>query len=84
MVALLDSGEAPWAIVTNGKLWRHYFARAHSRATNYYEIDLDETLAMDDPNFAFRYFGLRPSFHGACARWSDSHTCIPGQPCRGE
>jgi len=58
VVALLDSGEAPWAIVTNGKLWRLYSARAHSRATNYYEIDLDETLAMGDPNVAFRYFWL--------------------------
>jgi hypothetical protein len=58
VVGLLDSGEAPWAIVTNGKLWRLYSARAHSRATNYYEIDLEETLAMDDPNVAFRYFWL--------------------------
>lgn len=58
VVGLLDSGEAPWAIVTNGKLWRLYSARAHSRATNYYEIDLEETLAMSDPNVAFRYFWL--------------------------
>ena len=58
VVSLLESGEAPWVIVTNGKLWRLYSARAHSRATNYYEIDLDETLAMDDPSWAFRYFWL--------------------------
>jgi len=58
VVSLLESGEAPWVIVTNGKLWRLYSAKAHSRATNYYEIDLDETLAMDDPNEAFRYFWL--------------------------
>ena len=58
VVALLDSGQAPWAIVTNGKLWRLYSTRAHSRATNYYEIDLDETLALSDPNVAFRYFWL--------------------------
>ena len=58
IVAVLDSGEAPWAIVTNGKLWRLYSARAHSRATNYYEMDLEETLAMADPNEAFRYFYL--------------------------
>ena len=54
----LESGEAPWAVVTNGKLWRLYSARTHSRSTNYYEIDLDETLAMADPNEAFRYFWL--------------------------
>jgi len=58
VVTLLESGEAPWAIVTNGKLWRLYSAKAHSRATNYYEIDLEENLASDDPNVAFRYFFL--------------------------
>jgi len=58
VVTLLDSGEADWAIVTNGKLWRLYSARAHSRATNYYEIDLEETLALP-PEYraeAFSYF----------------------------
>ena len=50
-----DSG---WAIVTNGKVWRLYAARAHSRATNYYEIDLEETLASPDVDVAFRYFWL--------------------------
>ncbi len=58
VVTILESGEAPWAIVTNGKLWRLYSARTHSRSTNYYEIDLQETLAMADPNEAFRYFWL--------------------------
>jgi hypothetical protein len=58
VVSLLETGEAPWAIVTNGKTWRLYSARAHSRATNYYEIDLEETLASPDPAQAFRYFYL--------------------------
>ena len=58
VVTVLESGEASWAIVTNGKLWRLYSARTHSRSTNYYEIDLEETLAMADPNEAFRYFWL--------------------------
>ena len=58
VVTVLESGEAPWAIVTNGKLWRLYSAHTHSRATNYYEIDLEETLATDDPSEAFRYFYL--------------------------
>ena len=58
VVTVLESGEAPWAIVTNGKLWRLYSARTHSRSTNYYEIDLNETLALADPNEAFRYFWL--------------------------
>ena len=58
VVTVLQAGGAPWVIVTNGKLWRLYSARTHSRSTNYYEIDLEETLAMDDPNEAFRYFWL--------------------------
>ena len=58
VVTVIESGDPPWAIVTNGKLWRLYSARTHSRSTNYYEIDLEETLAMDDPNLAFRYFWL--------------------------
>lgn len=58
VVTLLDSGEAGWAIVTNGKLWRLYSAHAHSRATNYYEIDLEETLALppEHRQEAFSYF----------------------------
>ncbi len=61
MVTLLDRGEADWAIVTNGKIWRLYSARAHSRATNCnYEIDVEETLALPAANVqvAFRYFWL--------------------------
>lgn len=58
VVSLLEKGEAPWAIVTNGKHWRLYSARAHSRATNYYEIDLEETLSAPDPSEIFRYFWL--------------------------
>ena len=60
VVTLLDRGEADWAIVTNGKLWRLYSAKAHSRATNYYEIDLEETLALPAANLeiAFNYFWL--------------------------
>ena len=54
----MDSGEADWAIVTNGIIWRLYAAKAHSRATNYYEIHLPETLAMEQRELAFRYFWL--------------------------
>ncbi len=58
VVSLLDRGEADWAIVTNGKTWRLYSAKAHSRATNYYEIDLEEILAQppEHRELAFRYF----------------------------
>ena len=58
-VGVLDSLDGDgWVVMTNGKLWRLYSARAHSRATNYYEIDLEETLASPDPGQAFRYFWL--------------------------
>lgn len=63
VVSLLERKEAPWAIVTNGKVWRLYSAKSHSRATNYYEMDLDEILAQrgpqaNDPAESFRYFWL--------------------------
>lgn len=63
VVSVLERAEAPWTIVTNGKVWRLYSARTHSRATNYYEIDLEEVLASGgpaagDPAEAFKYFWL--------------------------
>ena len=63
VVSLLESGTTRWAILTNGKVWRLYSGKAHSRATNYYEIDLEETLAQPGPQGsdaaeAFRYFWL--------------------------
>lgn len=58
MVTLLEQGEAPYVILTNGKLWRLYAAKAHSRATNYYEIDLEEALNSPDRELAIRYFWL--------------------------
>lgn len=58
VVSVLESGQAPYVIVTNGKLWRLYAARAHSRATNYYEVDLEEALSSPDREEAIRYFWL--------------------------
>jgi hypothetical protein len=58
VVSLLERGNTDWVIVTNGKLWRLYSSKAHSRATNYYEIDLEEVLARLDPEESFRYFYL--------------------------
>ncbi|MBZ5563617.1 MAG: Eco57I restriction-modification methylase domain-containing protein [Acidobacteriia bacterium] len=61
-VDLLAQQNAPWVILTNGKLWRLYSQRAHSRATNYYEVDADEVLGrygfQQDIQDAFRYFWL--------------------------
>ncbi|MEW6300326.1 MAG: hypothetical protein AB1671_21745 [Thermodesulfobacteriota bacterium] len=63
VVTLLEKGEAPWVVVTNGRLWRLYAQRTHARATNYYEIDLEEILTqagpdLPDPGESFRYFWL--------------------------
>ncbi|GCF07792.1 Eco57I restriction-modification methylase domain-containing protein [Dictyobacter arantiisoli] len=66
IVSLFDQQpeqQVNWAILTNGKIWRLYSAKAHNRATNYYEIDLEDTLAIsrDNPQEAkdaFRYFWL--------------------------
>ena len=73
VVSLLDRGEADWAVVTNGKIWRLYSAKAHSRASNYYEIDLEETLAQppEHRELAFRYFWY---FFRAAAFLPTAHT----------
>ncbi len=57
VVKALEHHGASWAILTNGKDWRLYSAAAHSRASNYYEVDLPETLEREDLT-AFRYFYL--------------------------
>lgn len=61
VVTALDEGVADWIIMTNGRQWRLYSRHAHSRATNFYEVDLAEALIASgdtDPNEAFRYWWL--------------------------
>lgn len=61
VVSALAEGKARWIIVTNGKYWRLYSRDAHSRSTNFYEVDLEEALLASgetDPNEAFRYWWL--------------------------
>lgn len=61
VVSALNDENTRWAIVTNGKLWRLYCRDAHSRSTNFYEVDLEEALIASDetdPNEAFRYWWL--------------------------
>ncbi len=61
VVTALDEGVADWIIMTNGRQWRLYSRHAHSRATNFYEVDLAEALVASgdtDPNEAFRYWWL--------------------------
>jgi len=67
VVSILKDSKAPWAIVTNGKLWRLYNAKTSSIAASFYEIDLEETLAAPtqlaspstfDLSDSFKYFSL--------------------------
>ena len=58
VVSVLENTEAPWVIVTNGKLWRLYSATANNKATNYYEVDLEEALAAPDQITALKYWWL--------------------------
>ena len=58
VVRLLEKENLPWIIITNGKYWRLYSKKTHSKATEFYEVDLEEILAMEDPDEAFRYFWL--------------------------
>jgi len=63
VVSLLERAEAPWIVMTNGRLWRLYSPKAPSRASNYYEVDLADALGQSvtfaaEPGDAFRYFWL--------------------------
>jgi Eco57I restriction-modification methylase/restriction endonuclease TaqI-like protein len=58
VVSLLEAQVAPWVIVTNGKLWRLYSSTASNKATNYYEIDLEEAIAANDQIIALKYWWL--------------------------
>ncbi len=61
VVSVLEKGQTDWVIVTNGKSWRLYSRKAHSRSTNFYEVDLEAILsasAETDPGEAFRYWWL--------------------------
>jgi hypothetical protein len=67
VVSLLEAQVAPWVIVTNGKLWRLYCATASNKATNYYEVDLEEAIAARDQVTALKYWWLmfrRQAFEG--------------------
>ncbi|MFZ4816730.1 MAG: hypothetical protein ACOYL5_19495, partial [Phototrophicaceae bacterium] len=67
VVSLLERQIAPWVIVTNGKLWRLYSSTANNKATNYYEIDLEEAIAANDQITALKYWWLmfrRQAFTG--------------------
>lgn len=86
VVKALEQHNLPWAILTNGRDWRLYCAKAHSRASNYYEIDLPHTLERDDLT-AFRYFYL--FFRAAAfaapppASGSDKSLCFLDQLLQG-
>jgi hypothetical protein len=67
VVSLLEKLVAPWVIVTTGKLWRLYSSTASNKATNYYEIDLEDAIAANDQITALKYWWLmfrRQAFSG--------------------
>ena len=67
VVSALQAPVAPWVIVTNGKLWRLYSATASNKATNYYEVDVEEALTAADQLTALKYWWLlfrRQAFTG--------------------
>ncbi|NGM71066.1 class I SAM-dependent DNA methyltransferase [Natronolimnobius sp. AArcel1] len=53
----LQETPAEWAVLTNGRTWRLYYAPMSHRLDSYYEIDLPELLETGDLE-AFKYFYL--------------------------
>jgi hypothetical protein len=58
VVSVLEKGDVPWVVVSNGKLWRLYAAGADNKATNYYEVDLEEALNAGEQIVALKYWWL--------------------------
>ncbi len=56
-VHIHSNGNINWAILTNGKLWRLFYFRASSKASNYYEVDL-ENIILKNSIEDFKYFYL--------------------------
>ncbi len=53
----LQETPAEWAILTNGKCWRLYYAETSRKLDSYYEIDLEALLEDDDCGVAeFEWF----------------------------
>jgi hypothetical protein len=64
VVSLLEAQVSPWVIVTNGKLCRLYSSTASNKATNYYEIDLEEAIAANDHSSVVSIPTRRSAFLG--------------------
>jgi Alw26I/Eco31I/Esp3I family type II restriction m6 adenine DNA methyltransferase len=58
VVSVLEKTQVPWVIVTNGKLWRLYSSTTSNKATNYYEVDLEEAINATDQITALKYWWL--------------------------
>ncbi|GAA5528249.1 N-6 DNA methylase [Herpetosiphon gulosus] len=58
VVSTLEAGTVPWVIVSNGKYWRLYSTTASNKATNYYEVDLEEAFGAQDAVVALKYWWL--------------------------
>ncbi|MBI5652255.1 MAG: Eco57I restriction-modification methylase domain-containing protein [Chloroflexi bacterium] len=57
MVNYLVGTSVDWGVLTNGETWRLYYRLASSTATEFYQVNLVELLAQNDPN-AFKSFYL--------------------------
>ncbi|MFW6089659.1 MAG: restriction endonuclease, partial [Gemmatimonadota bacterium] len=55
IVNYLVATGVPWGVLTNGRVWRLYYARARSRIDTYFEVDLARILD-DGDEAAFRWF----------------------------
>jgi hypothetical protein len=64
VVSLLEKAEAPWIVMTNGRLWRLYSPKAPSRASNYYEVDLADALGQCGDCFWRKLCQFRFLFRG--------------------
>ena len=53
-----SEGRIRWGMLTNGDTWRLYDHKARPRSTSYFEVNLGDIFALDDPDDGLRLFHL--------------------------
>jgi len=71
ITSYMQTTHRDWGILTNGKIWRLYYAHARSKVETYYEVDLHRILELEDPDEVRRQFKWFYLFFRAAAHRTD-------------
>jgi len=72
ITSYMQTTHRDWGILTNGKVWRLYYAHVRSKVQTYYEVDLERILEIERTDEARREFKWFFLFFRAAAHRVDS------------